>query len=109
MEDGCPNKIFTGMTDLRPFLTMGILVFSACAPLCSLIAHAILHVLCSYHIVVCQMLAQNLLTFTPKWHLVDAKNQPAGRVAVQIAHILMGKHKPIFHPSGVRFVQVLNA
>lgn len=43
---------------------------------------------------------QNLLTFTPLWHLVDARGQPVGRVAVRIAHLLMGKHKPIYHPAG---------
>ncbi len=30
------------------------------------------------------------------WHLVDAKHQIVGRLAVQIANILKGKHKPTF-------------
>lgn len=33
------------------------------------------------------------------WHLVDAKNQTVGRLAVQIASILRGKHKPTFLPN----------
>lgn len=44
-------------------------------------------------------------TFTPKpedidrkWYLVDAKNQVLGRLASHVAHILRGKHKPIFAP-----------
>jgi large subunit ribosomal protein L13 len=44
-------------------------------------------------------------TYTPKaeeiqreWFVVDAKDQTLGRLATQIAHILRGKHKPIFAP-----------
>jgi len=44
-------------------------------------------------------------TFTPKqndinrkWFVVDAKNQVLGRLATRVAHILRGKHKPIFAP-----------
>lgn len=33
-----------------------------------------------------------------KWYLVDAKNQVLGRLASRVAHILRGKHKPIFAP-----------
>lgn len=33
------------------------------------------------------------------WHLVDASNQTVGRVAVQIAQILKGKHKPTYRPN----------
>lgn len=44
-------------------------------------------------------------TFTPKqkdidrkWFVVDARNQVLGRLATRVAHILRGKHKPIFAP-----------
>ncbi len=44
-------------------------------------------------------------TFTPKandierkWYIVDARNQVLGRLASKVAHILRGKHKPIFSP-----------
>ncbi|MCL5784946.1 MAG: 50S ribosomal protein L13 [Patescibacteria group bacterium] len=33
-----------------------------------------------------------------KWHLIDAKNQPLGRLASGIAQVLMGKNKPNFVP-----------
>lgn len=33
-----------------------------------------------------------------KWWLVDAQDQKLGRLATQIAHVLMGKHKPDFTP-----------
>jgi large subunit ribosomal protein L13 len=33
-----------------------------------------------------------------KWHLVDASDQIVGRLASQIAVILMGKHRPIYTP-----------
>lgn len=44
-------------------------------------------------------------TYTPKadeitneWILVDANGQNLGRLASQIAYLLMGKHKPVFTP-----------
>jgi large subunit ribosomal protein L13 len=44
-------------------------------------------------------------TYTPKleeiqreWFVVDAKDQTLGRLASQIAHLLRGKHKPMFSP-----------
>ena len=44
-------------------------------------------------------------TYTPKpaeikkeWYEVDAKDKILGRLASEIARILMGKHKPIFSP-----------
>ncbi len=44
-------------------------------------------------------------TFTPKqtdinrkWLLIDGRNQVLGRLATRVAHILRGKHKPIFAP-----------
>lgn len=35
---------------------------------------------------------------TPDWHLVDADGQVVGRLAVKLATILMGKHKPTYTP-----------
>ncbi len=45
------------------------------------------------------------------WILVDASDQVIGRLATQIAHYLLGKHKPTFTP-GVEmgdYVVVVNA
>lgn len=33
-----------------------------------------------------------------KWHLIDAKDKVLGRLASDVAKILMGKNKPIFVP-----------
>lgn len=33
-----------------------------------------------------------------KWYVVDAEGQVLGRLASRVAHILRGKHKPIFTP-----------
>lgn len=33
-----------------------------------------------------------------QWHVVDATDLPVGRLATQVAHLLMGKHKPTFTP-----------
>ena len=30
------------------------------------------------------------------WHFIDAKDQTLGRLAAQVAKLLIGKHKPIF-------------
>jgi large subunit ribosomal protein L13 len=45
------------------------------------------------------------------WILVDANQQPLGRLATQIASYLMGKHKPTYTPGVVMgdFVVVINA
>ncbi len=45
------------------------------------------------------------------WLLVDAEGQTLGRLAVQIAHRLRGKHKPIFtpHVDTGDFIVVINA
>ena len=46
-----------------------------------------------------------------EWILVDAEEQGLGRLATQIAHYLLGKHKPTYTP-GVEmgdFVVVVNA
>ncbi len=33
-----------------------------------------------------------------RWYVLDASNRPLGRLAVQAARLLRGKHKPIFTP-----------
>jgi large subunit ribosomal protein L13 len=47
----------------------------------------------------------------PRWYVVDAKDQVLGRLAVRIATVLMGKHKPTYtpHVDCGDFVIVLNA
>jgi large subunit ribosomal protein L13 len=48
---------------------------------------------------------------TPEWILLDAKDQILGRLATNIASILLGKNKPTFTP-GIEtgdFVIVINA
>lgn len=35
---------------------------------------------------------------TRVWHIVDASELPFGRVATEVATLLMGKHKPMFTP-----------
>jgi large subunit ribosomal protein L13 len=46
-----------------------------------------------------------------RWYVVDAEGKVLGRLASQIAHILRGKHKPIFspHQDVGDFVVVINA
>jgi large subunit ribosomal protein L13 len=46
-----------------------------------------------------------------KWHVVDADGQVLGRLAVQVADILRGKHRPQFthHMDTGDFVVVINA
>lgn len=46
-----------------------------------------------------------------KWFVVDAEGQTLGRLASQIAHILRGKHKPIYtpHVDTGDYVIVINA
>ena len=48
---------------------------------------------------------------TRQWHLVDATDKPAGRLAVKIANILRGKDKPTFtpHVDTGDFIIVINA
>lgn len=57
-------------------------------------------------------------TFSPKpadinhqWHIIDAEDVVLGRLAVQVATLLRGKHKPTFapHMDGGDFVVVVNA
>ncbi len=46
-----------------------------------------------------------------KWFVVDAADQPLGRLASEVAKILRGKHKPIFtpHVDTGDYVIILNA
>ncbi len=46
-----------------------------------------------------------------QWHVIDASGKILGRLATQIASLLMGKHKPIFSPNldTGDFVIVINA
>ena len=46
-----------------------------------------------------------------KWHVIDAADKTLGRLSIQIARLLMGKHKPMFTPSQDTgdFVVVINA
>jgi len=37
-------------------------------------------------------------TVDRKWYIIDAKDQPLGRVAAKAAHMLRGKHKPTYTP-----------
>ena len=46
-----------------------------------------------------------------RWHVVDAADQVVGRLAVQIANVLRGKHRPEYTPhiDTGEFVVVINA
>lgn len=46
-----------------------------------------------------------------RWHLVDAEGQVLGRMATQLATILMGKHRPQYtpHTDTGDFIVVINA
>lgn len=48
---------------------------------------------------------------TREWYVVDAAGVPLGRLASQVAHILKGKHKPIYttHIDTGDYVIVINA
>lgn len=45
------------------------------------------------------------------WHVLDAEGRPLGRLAVEVARILRGKHRPTFTPhlDNGNFVVVVNA
>lgn len=47
----------------------------------------------------------------PKWYVLDAEGMVVGRLATQIATVLMGKHKPEFTPHLITgdYVIVVNA
>jgi len=62
--------------------------------------------------------AVNVRTYSPKpadiqreWHVIDATDVVLGRLAVQTANLLRGKHKPTFapHVDGGDFVIIVNA
>ena len=38
-------------------------------------------------------------TVVRNWYVIDAKNQPLGKVAAKAAHMLRGKHKPTYTPN----------
>jgi len=46
-----------------------------------------------------------------KWYVVDAAGQPLGRLAAKVAHVLRGKHRPLYtpHVDTGDFVIVTNA
>jgi len=46
-----------------------------------------------------------------QWHVIDASGQTLGKLATQVASLLMGKHKPMFVPylDTGDFVVVVNA
>ena len=46
-----------------------------------------------------------------QWHVIDASDKVLGRLATQVARLLMGKHKPIYSPNldTGDFVIVINA
>lgn len=46
-----------------------------------------------------------------KWHVIDASGKTLGKLATQVANLLMGKHKPTYSPNldTGDFVIVLNA
>src|SRR6188474_2220674 len=50
-------------------------------------------------------------TIERRWFLIDATDQVVGRLAVQIANILRGKHRPEYtpHVDTGEFVIVINA
>jgi large subunit ribosomal protein L13 len=46
----------------------------------------------------CAANAKNALAYARVWHEIDASGQIVGRLANRIVHVLLGKHKPIYHP-----------
>ncbi len=52
----------------------------------------------------------NAATVKPKWYVIDATDVPVGRLAVQVANLVRGKHKPdyTFHADTGDFVIVVN-
>ncbi len=47
----------------------------------------------------------------PEWHVIDASGKPLGKLASEVATLLLGKHKPIYAPhlNTGDFVIVINA
>jgi large subunit ribosomal protein L13 len=54
---------------------------------------------------------QHVEDIEKRWWVVDAADQPLGRLASRVAQVLRGKHKPTFtpHVNGGDFVIVVNA
>ncbi|GAB4163837.1 MAG: 50S ribosomal protein L13 [Geothermobacteraceae bacterium] len=53
----------------------------------------------------------NAATVQKNWYVVDLEDKVLGRAAAQIAHVLRGKHKPVYtpHVDTGDFVIVVNA
>ena len=53
----------------------------------------------------------SLSTLIREWHVIDATNRPLGKLAVVVATLLKGKHKPTYTPhlDTGDFVVVINA
>lgn len=53
----------------------------------------------------------NAQTVTHKWYLIDAEGLPLGRLATQVANMLMGKNKPTYTPNvdGGDYIIIINA
>ena len=53
----------------------------------------------------------SLSQFERRWHVLDAANRPLGKLAVEAATLLRGKHKPTYTPNldTGDFVIVINA
>ncbi len=58
----------------------------------------------------CTFMAKNE-TVERNWYVVDAADMVLGRMAAQVARVLMGKHKPVYtpHVDTGDFVIVINA
>lgn len=54
---------------------------------------------------------ENEIQESKRWYVVDAQDMVLGRMSSKIAHILRGKHKPIYspHQDAGDFVVVVNA
>jgi large subunit ribosomal protein L13 len=51
-----------------------------------------------------QAVGRTALAYARLWHQIDLSGEVLGRISPRIAQILMGKHKPIFDPSGMEFL-----
>jgi large subunit ribosomal protein L13 len=53
----------------------------------------------------------NAQTVSHKWYLIDAEGLPLGRLATQVANMLMGKNKPTYTPNvdGGDYIIIVNA
>ena len=53
----------------------------------------------------------NAQTVNHKWYVIDATDLPLGRLATQVATMLMGKNKPSYTPNvdGGDYVIIINA